>query len=334
MEHVSHFNTFLTDVVNLPDYKLTHLNERTGRLFDALKRADLGVRVKLMKKQGSWAQRTIIQPAEDAEFDADFMLELDERDGWSPRDYHTAVFDALSAYVEAQGMSIPAEAKNRCVRVTYANSMHVDVVPYVDREVEGEHIVNAETDRWEGTDPDGFTAWMKKRDETSNSNMRRVLRLLKYLRDHRGFLGETRSIILTTVVGNVIRADTARAFPGCYDSVPKTLHRVLLDLDAWVRDLPERPEVEDPSSADSYFTHRWPQSEYDVFRTDVQDLANLVDEAIMCVDSSADSLSLWREIFGPQFGPRSQTATPVFSPPATEPGNTPETSTGRSGRAG
>mgnify|MGYP000527743692 CR=1 FL=1 len=235
MEHVSHFNTFLTDVVNLPDYKLTHLDERTRRLFDALRRADLGVRVKLMKKQGSWAQRTIIQPAEDAEFDADFMLELEERDDWTPRDYHVAVFNALSDYVNAQGMSVPAEAKNRCVRVTYANSMHVDVVPYVDREGEGEHIVNAETDLWEGTDPDGFTQWMKKRDEISNGNMRRVLRLLKYLRDHRGFMGETRSIILTTVVGNVIKADTSRAFPGCYDSLPKTLHRVLLDLAAWVQ---------------------------------------------------------------------------------------------------
>jgi hypothetical protein len=334
MEHVTHFNTFLAGVVNLPDSKLTHLDERTARLFDALKRADLGVRVRGMKKQGSWAQRTIIQPAKDAEFDADFMVELDERDEWAPSDYHSAVFDALSDYVDAEGISVPAEAKNRCVRVTYANSMHVDVVPYVDRAVEGEHIVNTETDEWEGTDPDGFTKWMKTRDEISNGNMRRVLRLLKYLRDHRGFMGETRSIILTTVVGRVIDEETARSVQGCYDSVPKTLHRVLSDLADWVRDLPERPEIEDPSSADAYFTHRWPQSEYDVFRDDVQELAELVEAAISCVDSSVESIKLWQEIFGPQFGPRSPTTTPVFSPPSTEPGEIPETSTGRSGRAG
>ncbi|MDQ0727135.1 cyclic GMP-AMP synthase DncV-like nucleotidyltransferase [Microbacterium sp. W4I20] len=334
MEHVTHFNTFLKEVVNLPDYKLTYLDERTERLFDALKRADLGVRVKAMKKQGSWAQRTIIQPAKEAEFDADFMVELEERAEWEPRDYHGAVFDALSDYVDAQGMSVPAEAKNRCVRVTYANSMHVDVVPYVNRDVDGENIVNAETGKWEGTDPDGFTSWMKERDKTSNGNLRRVLRLLKYLRDHRGFMGETRSIILTTVVGRVIDTDTARAFPGCYDSVPKTLHRVLMGLADWVRDLPERPEVEDPSSADSSFTHRWPQSEYDVFREDVQTLADLVDAAISCMSSSAESVDLWREILGAQFGPPSQTSTPVFPPPVTESDSTTETSTGRSGRAG
>ncbi|WP_312167610.1 SMODS domain-containing nucleotidyltransferase [Microbacterium sp.] len=334
MEHVSHFNTFLTDVVNLPEWKLTYLNERTERLFDALKSADLGVPVKKMKKQGSWAQRTIIQPAEDAEFDADFMVELEERQDWMPRDYHRAVFESLSDYVEAQGMSVPAEAKNRCVRVTYANSMHVDVVPYVDRETEGENIVNEETNLWEGTDPDGFTAWMKERDEISHGNMRRVLRLLKYLRDHRGFMGETRSIILTTVVGRVITSDTARVFSGCYDSIPKTLHRVLTDLADWVRDLPERPEVEDPSSADSTFTHRWPQSEYDVFRVDVQELAKMVDEAIACVNSSAESMSLWQDVFGPRFGPRTEGAKPVFTPPTSEPNRAPDTSTGRSGRAG
>lgn len=54
---------------------------------------------------------------------------------------------------------MPHEKKCRCVRLVYANSMHVDIVPYLKlddgtREV----IVNRDRDEWEDTNPEGFTA--------------------------------------------------------------------------------------------------------------------------------------------------------------------------------
>lgn len=220
MEQSTYFDVFLTDVVNLPDSKLEILDERVERIFEALKKADLGTRVIGMTKQGSWAQRTIINPKPGEEFDADFMLELREHANWSPADYQAAVFEALRQYCEAQQMSAPPEAKNRCVRVTYANSMHIDVVPFVDRSDYGECIINAETDEWEDTDPSGFTKWMREKDDITKGNMRRVLRILKYLRDHRDYYEDTKSIILTTIVGNAVTIDATRAHPGCYDNVP------------------------------------------------------------------------------------------------------------------
>lgn len=335
MEQITYFTTFLTDKVNLPDYKLTFLDERVERIFNALKKADLGTRVLGMKKQGSWAQRTIINPKEDEEFDADFMVELQEQEGWSPSDYQAPIFDALSEYCEAQQMSTAPEAKNRCVRATYANYMHVDVVPYVDRVNGGECIVNTDTDRWEDTDPSGFTKWMRGKDEITNGNMRRVLRILKYLRGHRDYYEDTKSIILTTIVGGVISLDKTRTHPGCYDNVPKTLHRITADLADWVRDMPERPEIADPSRADSTFTHRWPQWEYDNFRRDIQTVASLVDDAINCSTSWSDSANKWRDLLGDHFGPADVGNDSKF--PATGAGAGAagvETTTGRSGRAG
>lgn len=336
MEQVTYFTTFLADKVNLPQHKLDFLDERVERIFNALKKGDLGTRVLGMEKQGSWAQRTIINPSENEEFDADFMVELEEQDSSSPSDYQAPVFDALSDYCEAQQMSTAPEAKNRCVRVTYANYMHVDVVPYVDRVNGGECIVNTDTNEWEDTDPSGFTQWMRDKDEITNGNMRRVLRILKYLRDHRDYYEDTKSIILTTIVGGVVSLDKTRTRPGCYDNIPKTLHRITTDLADWARDMPERPEIADPSRADSTFTHRWPQWEYDDFRRDIQTVADLVDDAINCSTSWSESVDKWRNLLGADFGPTFVSNDSKF--PATVAGagaaGGVETTTGRSGRAG
>jgi hypothetical protein len=337
MEQTSHFNDFLKDVVNLPQSKLDHLDERVERIFAALKAADLGTRVLGMKKQGSWAQRTIINPAEHAEFDADFMLELEEHDGWSPADYQAPVLAALEAYVEAQSIKTPAEAKNRCVRVTYANDMHVDVVPYVNRDPEGQCILNTDTNDWEETDPDGFTQWVKDKNAIAKGNLKLVLRLLKYVRDHRGYYSDTKSVILTTIVGNLITDETARSHPGCYDNVSRALRRITADLADWVRYQSIRPEVDDPSpNSSTSFTRRWLQAEYDDFRRDIQTVADLVDAAINTNTSWSDSTEKWRELFGESFGP-SDTGSSSSKFPATGAGagaaGTELTST-RSGRAG
>jgi Second Messenger Oligonucleotide or Dinucleotide Synthetase domain len=337
MEQVTYFTAFLTEEVNLPQSKLDFLADRVDRIYGALKKADLGTRVLGMKKQGSWAQRTIINPKENEEFDADFMVELEEQDGWNPSDYQEPVFEALSDYCDAQQMNTPPEAKNRCIRVTYANYMHVDVVPYVDLATGGECIVNTDTDEWEDTDPSSFTDWMKGKDIIANGNMRRVLRILKYLRDHRDYYEDTKSIILTTIVGNVIDVDKTRTYPGCYDNVPKTLHRVTQDLADWVQYQSIRPEVEDPSRGDSTFTHRWPKAEYDAFRRDIQVVANLVDEAINCTTSWSDSTAKWRELFGDSFGPAESNDNGSKFPAtggAAAGATAAETTTGRSGRAG
>lgn len=336
MEQVTYFTTFLNDEVNLPTQNLDFLDDRVARLYGALSKANLGTRVLGMKKQGSWAQRTIINPQDEEEFDADFMVELGEQDGWNPSDYQVPVLDALSEYCDAQQMITAPEAKNRCVRVTYANYMHVDVVPYVDLATDGECIVNTDTDEWEDTDPSGFTNWMKGKDVIANGNMRRVLRILKYLRDHRDYYENTKSIILTTIVGNVIDLEKARIYPGCYDSVPKTLYRLTQDLANWVRYQSIRPEVDDPSRANSTFTHRWPQAEYDLFRRDIQVVADLVGKAIDCSSSWSDSTAEWRELFGDSFGPAesSISSSKFAGGGAAAAAAAAETTTGRSGRAG
>src|SRR5207247_11077484 len=71
------------------------------------------------------------------------------------------------------------------VRIAYANDCHVDVVAYLVLADGRQVIVNRDIDDWEDTNPQGFTNWMRSKDTITEGNLRRVLRLLKFLRDHK-----------------------------------------------------------------------------------------------------------------------------------------------------
>lgn len=334
MEHVTHFKYLLQNTVNLPDGKLDSLGDRVDKIYAAIKNANLDAKVLSKKRQGSWAQRTIINPPKDIEFDADFMLELMEVPGWSPADYNDAVFQALDHDPVYGVMDKPVEAKNRCVRVSYANDMHVDIVPYVDLTGGGEHIINAKTDEWEPSDSDGFTKWMKGKDDIADGHMRRVIRLLKYLRDHRGWYEDTVSIILTTVVGNSIEPENVLADADCYANVPQALGRIVSDLAEWVRENETLPVVE--TGQGTVFTHRWTEAKYQQFRTDIQNLDIKIAAALAETDED-ESLALWRELFGTGFAAAdSDTRSSKFPAIGTGAagGAASESASSRSGKAG
>lgn len=310
MEHTSHFTTLLKDTVNLPQGKLDSLGDRTDKIYGALRSGVATTRVLSKKRQGSWAQRTIINPPKDVEFDADVMVELDEVPGWSPSDYNDAVYDALEDDPVYGDMDEPVLAKNRCVRITYANDMHVDVIPYVNLTNGGEHIVNTTTDDWETNNADGFTDWMKIKDDLTDKNMRQVIRLLKYLRDHQGWFPNTVSIILTTIVGNTIKKENLLANADCYNNVPATLGRVVADLATWAQNNETVPTVE--ANTGVTFHHRWKPSEYDQFRTHIQTLNSKIAAALE-EDDHDDSIELWQDLFGTGFkAPASASKTSKF----------------------
>lgn len=337
MEHVTHFKNLLENTVNLPDGKLQSLGDRVDKIYAAIKAANLDSTVLSKKRQGSWAQRTIINPPKDVEFDADFMLELKEVSGWSPAEYNDAVFQALDDDPVYGDMDKPVEAKNRCVRVSYANDMHVDVVPYVNLADGGEHIINAKADAWEASNSDGFTKWMKEKDDLTDGHMRRVIRLLKYLRDHCGWYEDTVSIILTTVVGNTIEAENVLADADCYANVPVALGRIVSDLAQWARENETLPDVE--TGEGTVFTHRWTEAKYQQFRSDIQGLDTKIAAALAETDED-ESLALWRDLFGTGFKPAdsdskaSKFPTVGTGAAGAAGGAASESSSSRSGKAG
>jgi hypothetical protein len=260
MKLLDYFAQFLRDKVNLNQSRLDDLNSRVDAITEALKSdEDLGGRVLDTVPQGSWAHKTIIRPAFGKEFDADFLVQLAEDANWSadPQKYSDAIWEALSNH----GIyKIMTTRKNRCVRIRYANFCHVDVVPYVVRSDGYEVIVHRTTNTFETTNPVGFTAWLQDKDDHTSGNLRRVLRLVKYLRDRQGAFA-IKSVLLTTLVGNVV--DSWRTFdPDYYRDVPTTLVHVLEDLDTWLQARPYKSSISDPSCPTTSFDHRWTDQQY------------------------------------------------------------------------
>lgn len=333
MQLADHFDVLLKDTVNLSQAKLDQLNKRVEAIYETLKADDqIGSFIIGKTRQGSWAQRTIINPVGNNEFDADFMLDMKENLDWSgsPKAYIDQVYAALDRHSTYRNMS--HSRKCRCVALVYATSsrMHVDIVPHLNLADGREVIVNRDDDQWEKTNPQGFTAWMKDKDSIANGNLRKIIRLMKYLRNHKNSFTGTRSILLTTLLGERVTELQAISNPGYYSNVPTTLLHVIKDLDAWLQAQPTKPSIPDPSNFEINFDHRWDQSTYSYFRDRIHAHATEIEEAYEESDKDR-SVQMWQNIFGGGF--KAPTASlssakfPVAAPAA-------DSTVRRPGRAG
>jgi hypothetical protein len=330
MQLADHFAVLLSDTVNLGQTKLELLDTRVESIYKALK-ADpvIGPMVLGKSPQGSWAHGTIINPVGDKEFDADFMLNLKEHPEWSgnPKSYVDQVYAAIHRHSKYGAM--PHSRKCRCVRLVYANSMHVDIVPHLILGDGREVIVNRDDNEWESTDPQGFTDWMKRKDSVANGNLRKVIRLMKYLRDHKNSFTGTRSILLTTLLGEQVSDFNKLVDPSYYSNVPTTLLHVVSDLNDWLQMRPIKPSIADPSGSGATFDHRWDQSTYSYFRDRIRAHTVQIEDAYH-ETSKVRSVELWQDIFGGGFrAPIERTSSTPF--PAAAPA---VTTVQRSGRAG
>lgn len=218
--------------------------------------------------------------------------------------------------------------KNRCVRVVYANSCHIDIVPAIER---GglEYVANYKDDQWERTDPEGFTRWMKEKDDLAGGNLRRIIRLMKFLRDHRGSFTGTRSVILTTLLGEQVSVFRTLGDAGYYKNVPTALFHIISDLDEYLWANPTKPMVMDPSGSGASFDHRWSQETYSYFRERVHAHAAEMKAAYESTTKD-DSVAKWQELFGQGFkAPSTSESSTPFGEPKSAPA-----STSLSGRAG
>lgn len=298
MNLTNHFDVLLNDTVNLSPFRLNLLSERVDRIYRALQNdEEIGSHIRGKSPQGSWAHRTIINPVGDKEFDADFMLVMDEVEGWEPADYIDQVYKAIHRHSTYKDM--PHTRKCRCVRLVYANSCHVDIVPTIHL-LSGQHIVNRDENKWEPANPQGFTDWMRERDEITSRNLRKVIRLMKFLRDHKNSFTGTRSVILTTLLGDRVEAYKPILNPGYYSDVPTTLVNLITDLDAWLQARPNRPSVVDPSGSGRTFDHRWSDVSYAFFRQRIHVHAAEMIDAYNETEKD-ESVRKWQAIFGEGF---------------------------------
>jgi Second Messenger Oligonucleotide or Dinucleotide Synthetase domain len=297
-----YFAGLLDGAVNINDDRLRQLDDHVAAIEGCLRDDEsLAPMIRRFVPQGSWAQRTIIKPQPGHEFDADVLVEMKQQRKWAgdPEQYLLALHDALRAAARYRSR---VELKTRCVRVVYAGDCHVDLVPYVHTFgwFERHEIVNRAENRFEEVNPGGFTDWMRSRDRLTAGNLRKTIRLLKYLRDYKQTFAVP-SVILTVIVGGRVSWWRSQLLDG-YKDLPTAFTRLVTDTDRWLQERPDLPEISDPSCPDARFDHRLTQRGYGSFRDRFHRYADQVRAAYDAEDRD-ESVTLWRKVFGEQFTP-------------------------------
>lgn len=296
----AHFHAFLESTVNLKQYRLDLLDSRVTAITNAFKKdAEIGHRYKEHMPQGSWAHGTIINPvSEFDEFDADILLHLENNPDWNdnPKTY---LQQARAAFKRNGTYQDKLVRKNRCVRISYANDCHVDVVPAITLDDGRQVIICYHDNTFEDTNPVGFADWMKERDDIAGGQLRRVIRLLKWLRDFKNTFS-CPSVILTVMLGGRVQFWDA---DGAYADIPSAIVHLLESLNTWLSSYMGSPPLDDPSCPGVSFSHRWDDPQVIAnFKAKIADYARWAREAYDLQGNDDDAaLTAWQKLFGPEF---------------------------------
>ena len=291
MKHTEYFRTFLKEQVNPDQTRLKRLRNSVGAVTDYLHGnldGYLGFR-----HQGSFPLQTMTRPVNGTGYDADVQI-LMAYDSPSAVDYIQAVYDCLMKHGTYQQMS---NRHTRCVKLDYAGEFSMDIVPCVTRLDECQYVCNRQDNRFEITDGAGYRDWFNDRSRITSGNLKRVTRLLKYLRDHKGNFS-VKSILLTTLVGNIVKGDWDQ---DRFSSLPDALKAMSNDINVYLQDRVSMPIVRNPVLYVEDFNRHWDERSYANFRK----LFGIYNEKINRAYSEPDhnrSVRLWRELFGDTFG--------------------------------
>ena len=291
MKRIEDFNQFLADHVNINQSRLDKLNDHVSAVTTHLSR-NLESFEKV-ERQGSYALRTIIKPKENREYDADVLLFMRYQPGKKAAEYINDAYNCLRQHGTYKDM---VHRKTRCVMVDYAGDFHLDVVPCV--EVNGQrYICNNKTNQFEITDGNGYRDWFNRKTQITNGNLKRVTRLLKYMRDHKGNFTAP-SVLLTTLIGMSVQDNEGDAK---FKTVPDTLTTVCNRINAFLQANPSKPEIRNPVLPQETFTRHWDQNKYRNFRDMFEIYTGQVNDASNETDPRR-SVQKWQKLLGEDFG--------------------------------
>lgn len=184
--------------------------------------------------------------------------------------------------------------------IEYAGERKIDIAPCVVNRggaVRNE-VCNFNTNEFELSEPEKYTEWLVERNGwTGGNGLRKVTRLLKYLKD----IKETfscPSILLTTLLGERITfADGAGTE---FVDLPTALKIITNRLDDWLQINLTKPTVRNPFVQKEIFSDLWSDDQYINFREKMHTYRTWIDDAYDEVDRD-ESIGKWRRVFGDEF---------------------------------
>lgn len=285
------FDRFLSKEVNLNASRLKDLNRRVTYITSLLKDLDSFKRV---EKQGSYALGTIIKPVKGRGYDADILLQMHECPGKEPKDYIRDVYRRLK---RDKTYNDKVHLGTRCAYIEYAGDFHMDIVPCITQGRQA-LIFNRRENIIEVTDGTGYRDWLNQKNEITNGQLRKVTKLLKYLRDHKNN-SLVKSILLTTLVG--INVHDNEEGSTAYRDTPTALKTISNRINSFLQSNEQMPTIRNPALRSEKFTRRWDQKKYSQFRK----MFNIYNDKINTAFDATDldeSIAKWRRLFGRNFG--------------------------------
>ena len=232
---------------------------------------------------------------------------VDEKDGWEAKEYIEALYREFQNSTTYKSL---VRRKSRCVTLDYSGDFHLDVVPITVRESflfpKTFRVCNRDDDVFELSDGDGFKDWWRAKDRlVSNHRLIKATRLFKYIRETKGTF-TCKSILLTTLIGNMIDEDDVPLFETTlregFEDVPTTLKTVFERLDDFLQGEVTMPDIKNPVLDDESFTRNWTEEHYQNFRNVIHRYRGWIDDAYGEKDREA-SVRKWRKLFGDSFAP-------------------------------
>lgn len=292
MKHIPYFQKFLSEEVDLNKTRLDRLIDSSSAV-DTFLGSNLDAYEKT-ERQGSYGLKTIIKPVGTREFDADLLLYMTYDKNKEPKDYINDVYDCLR---ENGNYKDKVHRRTRCVYINYTGEFHLDLVPCI---TQGEEyfICNKKENEFEITDGTGYRDWFNEKTRMTHGNLKRVTRLLKFLRDHKGNFS-VKSILLTTLIGNSVY--TRDEGSDDFKNIPTALKTVSNRINNFLQVNILMPEICNPVLDGEFFTRHWDQDKYSHFREMFDLYNNKINEAF---DATAHNTSVrkWTELFGDNFG--------------------------------
>ena len=293
MKHNKYFEDFLKNEVNLNDTRLNNLNDKVRAVREFLSQ-NLDSFEKV-EQQGSYALRTIIKPVQDGqEYDADILLFMKYDQLKKPKEYIDELRKCLRRKKVYDEM---AKRNTRCVTLEYAGDFHLDIVPCIEKPDGSKYVCNYQTDELEETDGTGYRDWLNDKTRITSGNLKRVTRLLKFLRDHKRTF-TAKSILLTTLIGDAVRGEyDAENF----NSVALALKTVANRMNEFLQANPTMPTIPNPVLSSEDFNRHWDEEKYQNFRKTFNRYNDWINDAYDATEHN-DSVKKWRKIFGDEFG--------------------------------
>ncbi len=288
MKHEKFFNQFMENEVNLNKDRLNKLQGRTRTIREFL-RGNLKGHQK-MEHQGSYGTKTIIKPPKDKDFDADMMVYVKENEDFEPKDYIDEIYNLFKGNRNYKNI---VGRKSRCVTLDYSGDFHLDIVPCVEQK-KGKHICNKNTNKFEITDGTAYKEWLIEKNKNSGNYLKKVIKLLKYLRDIKTNFS-CKSILLTTLLGNQISNNES------FSDLPTALKEISNRLNDFLQQNEKMPIVKNPVLEDENFNRHWNEDKYSNFRKKFNLYVTKINDAFEEKDHN-ESVRKWREIFGDEFG--------------------------------